>query len=326
MKRIPVTFCRMVGAVVFSAVFSGVAQAQNYPAKPIRWILPFTAGIGTDVFARKLAPIVGEYLGQPIVPENRTGAAGAIGAEAVYKASPDGYTLMFTSSAQTVALPHTVKDLPYDPLGFTPIMNAIEPLIVVVIRPSLPVKTMREFVEYVRKNPGKVSFGSSGTGSTFHMFGASLNKTAGIELLHIPYKGTNLAVNDIMGGVLDMSFGSAAGIGSLITSGKVRALAILGEKRAVTFPDLPAVTEVVPGVDISPGWFAFWGPPKLPAAIVTRLHTDILKGMNTPEMKAWYDANGFAYLASTPEELRATQAKALESYGRVLKSLNLKPE
>lgn len=302
------------------------ALPQSYPSKPIRLIMPFTAGIGTDVFARKLAPIVGESIGQPLLAENRTGASGAIGAEAVFKAAPDGYTILFSSASPTVALPHTVKDLPFDPNGFTAIMGAIEPLIVIVIKPSLQANTMREFIELARKSPGKLSYGSSGMGSTFHMFGESLNRTAGIDVLHVPYKGTNLGVNDIMAGLLDMGFGSLAGIGPLIKAGKVRAVAILGEKRASVMPDMPAVTDVIPGVDISPGWFAFWGPPKLPQPIVSRFHGELVKAMNTQEMKAWYDTNGFAYLGTTPDELRTMQKSGLETYGRILKTLNIKPQ
>ena len=279
-----------------------------------------------NFFARKLAPMVGEAMGQPVLAENRTGASGAIGAEAVFKAAPDGYTVLFTSSSSTVTLPFTMKDLPYDPNGFSPIMAAIEPLIVIVIKPSLPANSMREFVEHARRNPGKLSYGSSGVGSTFHMFGASLNQTAGIDILHVPYKGTNLGVNDIMAGLLDMGFGSLAGIGPLIKGGKVRAIAILGEKRASVMPDLPAVSEVVPGVDIAPGWFAFWGPPKMAPGIVTRLHDEFLRAMNTAEMKAWYDTNGFAYLGGSPDELRALQRKGVESYARILKTLNIKTE
>ena len=314
-------FCAI--ALLFT---SFAASAQPYPSKPIRWILSFTAGIGTDVFARRLAPLVSDQVGQPIVVENRPGAAGGIGAEAVFKSPADGYTYLFASSAQTVALPHTVKVLPYDANGFTPVMAAIEPLIVIVIRPSLPAKTMREFIDYVKRNPGKVSFGSSGVGSTFHMFGATLNSTAGIELLHVPYKGTNLAVNDIMGGVLDMSFGSLAGIGPLMQAGKVRPIAILGENRSRVFPDLPAVTDVVPGVELTPGWFSFWGPPGLPQPIVQRFHGELLKAMNTPDMNAWYDANGFLYIGSTPEQLKAMQQKGFDSFGRMFKALGMKPE
>lgn len=302
------------------------ALSQAFPSKPVRIIMPFTAGIGTDVFARKLAPIMGESMGQPLVAENRTGASGAIGAEAVFKAAPDGHTILFSSASPTVALPHTMKELPYDPNGFTPIMCAIEPLIVIVIKPSLAANNMREFIDLAKRNPGKLSYGSSGLGSTFHMFGESLNRTAGIDILHVPYKGTNLGVNDIMAGLLDMGFGSLAGIGPLIKAGKIRAIAILGEKRASVMPDLPAVTDVVPGVDISPGWFAFWGPPKLSQAIVARFHAELIKAMNTAEMKSWYDTNGFAYLGTSPEELMAMQKRGLESYGRILKTLNIKPQ
>ena len=300
------------------------ANAQVYPAKPIRLILPFTAGIGTDVFARKIAPMLGDSMGQPVIAENRTGASGSIGAEAVFKAAPDGYTLLFTSASPTVALPHTMKDLPYDPNGFTPIMAAIEPLIVIVIRPALPANSLREFVDHAKRNPGKLSYCSSGIGSTFHMFGASLNQTAGIDLLHVPYKGTNLGVNDIMAGLVDLCFGSLAGIGPLMKGGKVRAVAILGEKRASVMPDLPTVADVVPGVDLSPGWFSFWGPPNLPQAIVGRFHAELLKAMNSGEMKVWYDTNGFAYSGTSPEELRAMQTRGIESYGKILKSLNIK--
>ena len=315
-------------ALLAGSILVGTAPAiaQTYPAKPIRLILPFTAGIGTDVFARKIAPLMGDSLGQAVIAENRTGASGAIGAEAVYKAAADGYTLLFSSASPTVALPHTMKDLPYDPNGFTPIMAALEPLIVIVIRPALPVNSMREFIEHAKRNPGKLSYGSSGIGSTFHMFGASLNQTAGIDILHVPYKGTNLGVNDIMAGLLDMGFGSLAGIGPLIKGGKVRAIAILGQKPASVMADLPAVTEVVPGVNVSPGWFAFWGPPSLPLSIVRRIHLELLKAMNTAEMKTWYDSNGFAYLGTSPEELRMIQKVGLESYGRMLKSLNIKTE
>jgi tripartite-type tricarboxylate transporter receptor subunit TctC len=302
------------------------AWAQAYPFKPIRMILAFVPGIGTDVFARRIAPIMGENMGQPIVVENRAGASGAIGAEAVFKAAPDGYTMLFCSSAQTVALAYTMKDLPYDPNGFTPIMQAIDPLIVIVIRPTLPATTMAELIEYAKKNPGKLTYGTTGVGSSFHMFGERLNQVAGTSILHVPYKGTNLAVNDIMSGVLDVSFGSLAGIGPLIQAGKVRAVAVYSDRRSSVVPNLPPVTEAVPGLDIPAGWFAFWGPPNLPQPIAQRFHAELLKAMNTPEMKAWYDVNGFTYLGSTPEELLAAQARTSANHAALVKALGMKPQ
>jgi tripartite-type tricarboxylate transporter receptor subunit TctC len=311
--------------VVLLALLPSFAAAQAYPSKPVRLILSFVPGIGTDVFARLVAPKLSESLAQPVLVENRAGASGAIGAEAVFKAAPDGYTLLFSSSAQTIALAHTVKNLPYDPNGFTPIMAAIEPLIVLVVRPALP-GTFRELIDHAKRNPGKVTYGSTGTGSTFHLFGESLNSAAGISLLHVPYKGTLPAVNDMMGGNLDMSFGSLAGIGQLMSAGKIRAVAVLGTKRSGVLPDVPAVTEVVPTVDIAPGWFAFWGPPQMPQPIARRLHADLLKAMNAPDMRAWYDANGFIYMGTTPEELLAMQKAGHEVFSRVVRTIGLKPQ
>ena len=311
---------------VLCLAFSAPSSAQTYPSKPVRWILSFIPGIGTDIFARRIAPVVAESMGQPILVENRPGASGAIGAEAVFKASPDGYTILFASSAQTVALAYTVKNLPYDPQGFTPIMAAMEPLILFVMRPAIPATSMREMIEYARRNPGKLSYGSTGTGSSFHLFGEALNQAAGISLLHVPYKGTLQAVNDIMGGTLDMSFGTLAGIGQLISSGKLRALAVIADKRASVLPALPTAAEIVPGLDVLPGWFSFWGPPGLSPTIAARLNGELLKAMATPESRAWFDANGFVYIASTPEELTGLQRRGMETYGRVIKTLGLKAE
>lgn len=302
------------------------ALSQAYPTKPIRLILAFVPGIGTDVFARLVAPKLGEFMGQPVLVENRAGASGAIGAEAVFKAAPDGYTMLFSAAQQTVALARTVKNLPYDPNGFTPIMAAIEPLIVIVIRPAIPANTMKELIDYAKRNPGKITYGSTGIGSSFHLFGESLNSAAGISMLHVPYKGTLPAVNDIMGGNLDMSFGSLAGIGPHISTGKIRALAVLSDKRSTVVPGLPAITEVAPTVGLTPSWFAFWGPPNLPPPIVKRFHAELLKSMTTPELRTWYDANGFTYLGSTPDELLALQKKGLQVYDRILKALALEPQ
>ena len=317
------------GAAVFCALLlalPGIAAGQSYPSKPIRWILSFVPGIGTDIFARRIAPVVSESLGQPIVVENRAGASGAIGAEAAFKAPADGYTVLFASSAQTVALAYTVKNLPYDPQGFTPIMAALEPLLVLVMRPSIPANSLKDLIDYAKRNPGKLSYGGTGTGSTFHLFGESLNHAAGISMLHVPYKGSLQAVNDIMGGSLDMSFGTLAGIGPLIGAGTLRAIAVLSEKRSSVMPDLPTAGEVVPGLDVLPGWFSFWGPPGLPQPIARRLNGELLKAMSTPESRAWFDANGFVYIASTPEELSGYQRRGMESYGRVVKMLGIKAE
>lgn len=317
------------GAALCSALFlafPGISAAQAYPSKPIRWILAFVPGIGTDIFARRIAPVIAESMGQSIVVENRAGASGAIGAEAAFKAPADGYTILFASSAQTVALAYTTKNLPYDPQGFTPIMVALEPLLVLVMRPSLPANSLKDLIDYAKRNPGKLNYGGTGTGSTFHLFGESLNQAAGINMLHVPYKGSLQAVNDIMGGSLDMSFGTLAGIGPLISAGKLRAIAVLAEKRSHVTPDLPTAGEVVPGLDVLPGWFSFWGPPGLPQPIARRLNGELLKSMSTPESRGWFDANGFVYIGSTPEELAGYQRRGMESYGRVVKMLGIKAE
>ncbi len=283
-------------------------------------------GIGTDVFARGAWH---PWFPNPSVSPSwwKTGR----GAErrhrcGVAKAAPDGYTVLFSSAAQTVALTHTVKNLPYDPQAFSPIMLALEPLIVMFMRAAIPANSFSELFEYAKRNPGKLSYGSTGTGSTFHLFEEAINATAGIQLLHVPYKGTLPAVNDILGGNLELSFGSLAGIGQLMAAGKLRAVAVMADKRASVLPDLPTVSEVVPGVEILPGWFAFWGPPGMPQPIARRLNAEILKAMNTPESRTWFEINGFVRIASSPEELSAAQRRGMETYGRRVKAMGIKPE
>ena len=274
-------------------------HAQDYPSRPVRIVVPFSPGGAVDGPTRIVAQKLGERLGQQVVVENKPGAGATLGAGEVAKAAPDGYTLLLAS--QTNAISATMyRKLPFDPIeDFAPVMLIGEEPGVLVVHPSFPAKTLDEFIAYVRDNPGKVDYASSGNGSGQHLFAAMFASMAGLKMNHIPYKGSAQATTDLLGGTVPVSIPGTAGMMGHIKAGKLRALATTGAKRAEALPELPALAERLPGYEAYV-WLGLLAPKGTPQPIVERLHRELATVMAMPEVKAYYSGHNLEIVASTP--------------------------
>ncbi len=292
MKRRYLAAC--IAALPF-ATAPFAAKAQSYPSKPIRLIVPFPAGGATDILARALASKFGEKLEQSIVVDNRPGAGGSIGSDAVAKSAPDGYTLLLATSSTHSIGPALNPKLPFDALAdFTPLgYVATSPNIVLVPNAS-PAKTMTQFIEYAKKNPGKLNYASSGNGTIVHLTSELFKVMSGTYIVHIPYRGTALAIPDLISGKVDVMFDSLVTGLPHVKDGKLRALAVTSAARTPLAGDLPAVAEVLPGFE-STTWFGLYGPKGLSADIVLRINTALNAALTDPEVK-----ERFARLGAEP--------------------------
>ncbi len=301
------------------------AQAQGYPSRPIRSIM--TVAGGADIVARLVAQGLSGALGQPVVVETQSGAGGAIGAESVARAAPDGYTIMLTSASALVMNRFLSKSARLDPLrDFTPITKAFETVALVVKSPALPVESMRDLVEYAKRHPGKLSYGTSGIGTTHHLSGESIRLLTGIDWVHVPYKGGPPVITDLIGGEIQVGFSILATAAPFIASGKIKILAVNGAKRYRVIRDVPTVTEQLPGYEPPSTWGGYLGPAGMPQAIVVRLHDEIARILNSPEVRAKAEDIGFPVATSTPEELTATIRRDIEYTAKIVAAVGIRPE
>ena len=299
MKRSQLISIVTASAVICTggAVFSQTTAAltQGYPAKPIRMIVPFPAGGATDILARALSQKLGEKMGQPVIVDNRPGAGGTIGADAASKAPPDGYTLLLATSSTHSIGPAINPKIPYNAeADFSPIANvAISPNIVLVPNTS-PAKTMRQFIDYVKKNPGRLNYASSGNGTIVHLTTEYFKSQSDTYILHIPYRGTALAMPDLISGKIDVVFDSFVTGMPHVKDGKLRALAVTSLKRTTLSPDLPVVAETLPGFE-SVTWFGLYGPKNLPADLVSKINVGVNAALADSDVK-----DRFARLGAEP--------------------------
>ena len=261
------------------------AQAQNYPNRPIRWVVPFSPGGAADVPGRILTQKLSEALGHQVVVDNRPGAGSTIGADQVAKAPPDGYTLLMISNTHFVSAA-LYKKLPFDSLNdFAPVTQVTSAPNVVVVHPSLPVKSVKELIALAKAKPGKIDYASSGNGSTQHLTGALFTKMAGIEMTHIPYRGSGPATADLLSGQVTVGFPGIAGMLPQIKAGKLRVLAVTGAKRSPELPDVPTVAQAgVNGYDVT-AWFGVTAPKGTPRDIVLKLHGELLRILKNPDVQ-----------------------------------------
>ena len=320
--------CRIVlfvGAVVFAAMAAvGGASAQNWPDRPIKVIVPYAAGGATDAIARPWAEELSKAFGQQFVIENHGGASGMIGVEALVKSPPDGYTLIMTPNAPLSVLP-ILRKTPYDPVkSLSPIGRAGDVLNGFVIHPAVGIKSMKELIDYAKKNPGKLSFGSSGNGTANHLRLEALKLRAGIDILHIPYRGDADSLNDVLPGTVHM-------MNEPITlphvkGGKLVLLAINGPVRNQDFPDVPTLTEVgIKDADV-PIWFSFWGPANLPRAIVDKMNAKMLELGKSDEFKKKLWAVNAIVPLLTPEQMMEALKEDIAANAEVIKAANVKIE
>jgi tripartite-type tricarboxylate transporter receptor subunit TctC len=310
------------GAAAVPAV-SRFARAQAYPSRPVRIIVPFPAGQASDSIARLIGQWLSERLGEAFVIENRTGAGGNIGTEAVVRAPSDGYTLLL------VGLSHAINATLYKKLNFDFIRD-IAPVArigggpyVMVVNPSIPAKTVPEFIAYAKANPGKINMASSGNGALTHVFGELFKTMTGINLVHVPYRGGYVA--DLLGGQTQVVFGTIASCMQLISAGKLRALAVTTATRSPELPDIPTVGESVPGYEAS-AWYGVGAPRNTPAEMIDKLNKEINAVAADPNMKARLDGLGVNPMPMTSAEFGKFIATETEKWGKVIRAANIKAE
>ncbi|ACM31646.1 tripartite tricarboxylate transporter substrate binding protein [[Acidovorax] ebreus] len=316
--------CTLAAAGLLPA--AAVAQPDaNWPSKPIKWVVPFPPGGAMDVIARTLGEKAGRTLGQPFVIENRPGAGGNIGADAVAKSPADGYTIMITSigMATNKAL---YPRLSYDPVkDFAPIsLLAIVPNVLVVNTAKTTDKSVADVIAHAKRDPGKLTYASAGNGTSIHLAGEVFASMAGLNLLHVPYKGSGPAVTDMLGGQVDLMFDSITSARPHILSGKLRALGVTSAKRSATLPGVPTIAEAgVPGYEVSP-WFAVFAPAGTPAAIVNKINAALIDAMKQPDTVAKFETIGAEPIGTTPQQLATHLDKELARWGALIKERNIR--
>ncbi len=310
-------------AIAFGALAAGFAHAQAYPNKPIKIVAPFAPGGGTDFIARLIAQKLTEKLGVQVVVENKPGAGGNLGAEQAVRLPADGYTLLLVAGSYTVN-PSLYK-LTFDPVSdITPIIQLSEGPFIVAVHPSVPVKTLKELIDLVKKQPDKLSYASAGSGSITHLASAMFVDMAKLQIVHIPYKGTGPALNDAIAGNVQVLFGSPSTTIPHIKSGRLRALAVTTTKRIGAAPDVPTMAESgLPGYEVVL-WHGLVGPKGLPRAIVERINTEANQILKVKEMDALLATDGVAPAGGTPEQFAATIKSEIERWGNVVKQAGVK--
>jgi len=298
------------------------AAAQDYPAKPIRLIVPFAPGGGTDIVARIMAQRVGEILKQPVVVDNRGGAGGALGMELQVRSTPDGYTLgMITASVGTNA---AANRLSFDPIkAMVPISMIAETGYLITLHPSVPIQTTQALIAYAKANPGKLNYGSSGTGGTAHLAGELFDLMAGVKTTHVAYKSSGPALTDLLGGQIQMIYGSLPVVAPHMKSGRLKVVSITTLKRAPSLPDVPAISEVVPGYEAIT-WYGLIGPAGIPPRVTTRLSAALNEAMASRQMKARLDADGMQPAQFGAAYLGKVMQRDIAKWTRVIKAANLK--
>lgn len=310
--------------VAAGSTVSAVAQ-QNYPSRPIRIISPFAAGGGNDLLCRTVAAKLTESLKQQVIVENRIGANGIIGTEAVARAAPDGYTIALIPSGHAVNASLSSK-LPYDSIrDFTTISLVGASPLVLAVHPSLPAHNVKALVAIARSRPGQLSYVSAGIGSSGHLGGALFEVLTETKMLHVPYKGMSLAVTDLVSGQVTMTFGTSLSVIPQVKSGRLRALATTGAQRSPALPDLPPVAETVPGYEASL-WYGFVGPARMPADIVRKLNAEIVAALKLPDVRDRLSAQGVDVQSSTPEEFSKLLAVDMTRWAKVVERAGIKTE
>lgn len=308
----------LLAAALATTALALPAQAQTFPDRPIKIIVPFGPGGFTDVAARILQKELAPAIGQAVFIENKPGAGSTIGTAEVSKAKPDGYTLVMISTAHVIS-PHLYKQMPYDALrDFAPVMKIAEGPYVLVVHPSLGVKSVAELVALAKAQPGKVDYASSGNGSAQHLVGALFTTMAGANLTHVPYKGSSQAMNDLIGGQVKVSFVGVPNALPNLASGKLKALGVSTAKRYSEMPDVPTIAEAgVPGYDATI-WLGLLAPPGTPREIVQKLNADITKILSTPDARKLMASAGVDVATSTPEEFARLMATEMDRWGKVV--------
>jgi tripartite-type tricarboxylate transporter receptor subunit TctC len=311
---------KLMVATAFAVLAAGV-QAQSYPDKPIRLVCPFPPGGAVDIASRAVAHELAQILGQPVTVDNRPGAGGNIGADIVAKSAPDGYTILMTTSGIMAINPALYSRLPFNTLkDFAPVSMVVSLDNVLVVNPSLAVMSVKELIALAKARPGKLTYASSGNGTSIHLSAELFKSMTGVDMLHIPYKGSAPAITDLLGGQVDMMFDNIPSSLPQIKAGKLRALAVTGAKRSPLMPGVPTIAEAgVPGYD-SYVWFGIVAPAGTPPAIIARLNAALVKAAATPSFRSRLTEQGYDVLSSTPEQMASNIRSEIAKWGKIVKA------
>jgi tripartite-type tricarboxylate transporter receptor subunit TctC len=321
--RVVASLSVFLGAAVLAVAG---AYAQTYPSKPIRVVHGFAPGSAIDVFSRPLAQKLSEALGQQVVVDARPGATGTIANELVSKAPPDGYTLLAAPGSAMAATPH-IYAIRYKALDFTPIVQISDFSYVLIAHPAVPARNARELIALAKSRPGALTYGSTGVGSGFHLAGELFCSMAGINLLHVPFKGGGTAaVVDVVAGRVDLMWDSLGVVRPYIQAGRLRVIGVTGGRRAAALPDVPTIAESgLPGYHLT-GWHGLLGPPGLPRDIVNAVNSSVAKILATPEMKELWGTLAMEIVQNTPEQFANRLKFDYDRYGKLIKAIGLKPQ
>ncbi len=324
MNRARLVLVGLLALLLQAAHGVGAAQAQAYPSRPVKIIVPTPPGGPVDVIARLTANYLQGALGQAFVVENRAGAGNTIGSKDAAEAAPDGYTLLYSAASGLIIAPLLHADAGYDPLtSFDPVALVCSTSTVLVVNPAVPAKTVQELVAYAKANPGKVNFSSGGIGVLPHLIGEMFKARAGIDIVHVPYKGGGPSISDLVAGNVQMTFESTAVLLPLIQSGRLRALAVTAPNRIPQLPDVPTMIESGYPNFVTTAWTGLLAPAHTPQPIVARLNTAINEGLKTPDLSAALGKLSFAPLGGTPADFTATMQAELARWSPIIKSLGL---
>lgn len=321
--------CAVAAVVSITAAITGAspAIAQDYPARPIRFIVPFPAGGLGDVVARVLGQRLTEAWGQQVVIDNRAGAGGTIGVQTAARATADGYTLVLGTSSTHATGPALYPDVPYDPVrDFAPISLSVLIPNILVAHPSVPVHSIKELIQLAKSRPGQITFASNGTGTSSHIAGELLKRAAGIDLVHVPYKGAGIAINDALGGHVQLLFGGISTSLPHVKTGRLRALAVTSLTRSAAAPDVPTVAEQgLPGFEVV-HWMGALAPATTPKPLVTRLHAEMARAVSTPEQKERFARLGLDSVGGTPEQFTAFIKAEIAKWSKLFREAGIKGE
>jgi tripartite-type tricarboxylate transporter receptor subunit TctC len=316
----------MIAATLVCGSLPGAAQSQSFPNKPVKVIVTFPPGGTPDIYGRILSQELSTVWKQSVVVENKTGASGTIGTDSVAKAAPDGYTLLFAADASITIAPNLVANTPYNPVrDLTAIINVSSGPFVMLAHPSFPAGDLPALIDAARKQPGKITYASSGSGGQQHLSMELIKQRAGIDIVHIPYKGFGQGIQDVMAGHVPLIFGGITASIQLAKSGKLKAIASTGAKRSQAMPDVPAVAETLPGFRIE-AWYGFMGPPGMPKELVNKIHADVSGIMQRPDFQKRVIADGMELVGGSPESFSRQVAEEHKEWGTMIRAAQIKAD
>jgi tripartite-type tricarboxylate transporter receptor subunit TctC len=315
----------VLGATLLAATLALPAAAQDFPAKPIKIIVPYAAGGGADIMARIVAQKLQEKWGPAVIVENRAGADGNLGAEAVFTAEPDGHTLLFTAQGPLVVNQSLYGKLPYDPDAFAPVSLVVVAYSVLLAHPKVPASSLQELIAFAKASPDQLNYASQGIGTAAHLTAELFKSMAAVKIVHVPYKGSGPALNDLVAGHVNIMFGELAAAHPYIGSGMLRPLAVSSEQRNPSMPDVPTVSEVLPGFVVT-SWWAMVAPPGTPPAIVNKLSAAIAETLKQPDVAARLVDMSMVGTGSTPAELASFMQQERERWGNVIRTSGARAE